>query len=116
MAIIIPSDLTELALSGVHLPEIDTLRYLRDELPDAYTVFHGVHWTREYKGKTLYGEIDFIIINQTGKVLLIEQKNGKLTENEKDGLIKWYGDTPKSVVNQIRRSMENIQEKFTRIN
>ena len=30
-------------------------------------------------------------------------------------MIKWYGDTPKSVANQVRRSMENIQEKFTRI-
>ena len=27
-------------------------------MPDDYRVFHGVHWTRQYKGRTLYGEID----------------------------------------------------------
>jgi hypothetical protein len=55
MARIIPSDLSRLALSGTHEPEIQTLALLRDELPDDYTVFHGVHWTRQYKGRTLSG-------------------------------------------------------------
>ena len=48
MAKIVPSDLTRLALSGAHEPEIQTLAILRDTLPDDYTVFHGVHWTRQY--------------------------------------------------------------------
>jgi hypothetical protein len=63
VARIIPSDLTRLALSGAHEPEIETLALLRDTLPDEYTVFHGVHWTRQYKGRTLFGEIDFMVLN-----------------------------------------------------
>lgn len=47
MARIVPSDLTRLALSGAHEPEIEMLTTLRDALPDDYTVFHGVHWTRQ---------------------------------------------------------------------
>jgi hypothetical protein len=43
MARIIPSDLSRLALSGAHEPEIATLAVLRVTLPDDYTVFHGVH-------------------------------------------------------------------------
>ena len=43
MARIVPSDLTRLALSGAHAPELETLAALRDTLPDDYTVFHGVH-------------------------------------------------------------------------
>ena len=80
MARIIPSDLSRLALSGAHEPEIATLAVLRDTLPDDYTVFHDVHWTRQYKGRTLYGEIDFVVLNNAGRVLCIEQKNGRLEE------------------------------------
>ena len=82
MAHIIPSDLSRLALSGAHQPEIETLRILKKELPNDYTVFHGVHWTREYKGWTHFGEIDFVILNCSGDLLFVEQKNGALRENE----------------------------------
>ena len=74
-------------------------------------MFHGVHWTRQYKGRTLYGEIDFVVINNAGRVLCIEQKNGKLEESE-GGLFKDYGDERKSVGDQILRSIDSIREKF----
>ncbi|NEX19888.1 ATP-binding domain-containing protein [Thiorhodococcus mannitoliphagus] len=111
MARIVPSDLTQLALSGAHEPEVETLALLRDRLPEAYTVFHGVHWTRQYKGHTLYGEIDFVVVNQAGQVLCIEQKNGGLEETSQ-GLFKAYGDERKSVGDQILRSVDSIREKF----
>jgi hypothetical protein len=80
MASIIPSDISRMALAGHHTPELATLRMLRASLPNAYTVFHGVHWTREYRGWTHFGEIDFVVLNQSGDVLFIEQKNGVLDE------------------------------------
>ena len=83
--------MSRLALSGAHEPEIQTLADLREALPDAYTVFHGVHWTRQYKGRTLYGEIDFVVLNARGQVLCIEQKNGRL-EEEQGALFKDYGE------------------------
>ena len=111
MARIVPSDLTRLALSGAHEPEIATLAILRDALPDDYTVFHGVHWTRQYKGRTLYGEIDFVVMNRAGSVLCIEQKNGRLEEAQGQ-LFKDYGESRKNVGDQILRSIDNIREKF----
>ena len=111
MAKIVPSDLTRLALCGAHEPEIETLAILRDTLPDDYTVFHGVHWTRQYKGRTLYGEIDFVVMNQAGRVLCIEQKNGRLDEAQRQ-LFKDYGDSRKNVGDQILRSIDNIRGKF----
>ena len=111
MARIVPSDLTRLALSGAHEPEIETLAILRDTLPDDYTVFHGVHWTRQYKGRTLYGEIDFVVLNNAGRVLCIEQKNGRLEEAQGQ-LFKDYGDERKSVGDQILRSVDSIRDKF----
>jgi hypothetical protein len=39
-----------------------------------------------------------------------------LKEKEDEGLVKWYPGKNKNIVDQIRRSMENIQDKYTRIN
>jgi len=111
MARIVPSDLSRLALSGVHQPEIATLALLESKLPDDYTVFHGVHWTRQYKGNTLYGEIDFVVLNPAGRILCIEQKNGPLRETD-EGLVKDYGAESKNVKSQIQRSVDRIREKF----
>jgi hypothetical protein len=111
MAHLIPSDLTRLALAGAHAPELRTLALLKDALPDDYNVFHGVRWSRQYKGATVYGEIDFIVMNRAGDVLLFEQKNGPLEEDE-DGLHKHYGEVRKSVGDQILRAVANVKEKF----
>ena len=52
-------------------------------------IFHGVHWTNVEKGFSAYGEIDFILVAPSGRILLIEQKSGFLTETD-DGLAKKY--------------------------
>ncbi len=111
MAYIIPSDITRLALSGAHSPELETLSALRDQLPPDYTVFHGVHWTREYQGWTVYGEIDFVVLNRSGDVLFIEQKNGSLEETEV-GLFKRYDEGAKNVAEQLHRSLDRVRQKF----
>ena len=49
-----------------------------------------MQWSRQYKGATVYGEIDFIVANRAGELLLIEQKNGPL-EKDDAGLHKRYG-------------------------
>ena len=74
MAYLVPSDISRLALSGGHTRELDTLQMLKSALPNDYTIFHGVHWSREYETRTQFGEIDFVVLNREGKVLFIEQK------------------------------------------
>ena len=59
-------------------PELDTLAMLQGNLADDYTVFHGVHWSPEHDCYTVFGEIDFVVVNRSGDVLVIEQKNGPL--------------------------------------
>ena len=111
MAKIVPSDLSRQALAGAHRAELKTLQLLKTGLPGAYTVFHGVHWSREYEAWTHFGEIDFVVMNQSGKVLFIEQKNGKLEETQ-TGLVKRYGAKEKNVVQQVHRSIDKVREKF----
>ena len=53
-----------------------TLALLERALPAAYTVYHGVHWTRLDQGFSIYGDIDFVIVNAAGNLLAIEQRSG----------------------------------------
>ena len=111
MAKIYPSYLPNPATPDFKSAELDTLRKLQVELPKDYSIFHSVHWSRAYEKYTVYGEIDFIVMNDTGKVLVIEQKNGKL-EVTPDGLVKNYGLMKKNVEDQIQRNIGNIRDKF----
>ena len=113
MAKIYPSDLPSLDTPEINSAELDTLKKLQAELPADYSVFHSVHWSQAYEKNTAYGEIDFIIMNNTGKVLVIEQKNGMLEETP-DGLVKSYGSTRKVVGDQIQRNISNIRNKFSK--
>jgi len=111
MAHIIPTDYRKLQLSGAHNNELDTLDILKKGLSNDYYVFHNVYWTRDLKYKMSYGEADFVVINKSGDVLVIEQKNSELLE--KDGqLFKAYTDSTKNVANQIHRNVDNIRQKY----
>jgi len=112
MAYTIPSDISRMALAGAHSPELETLALLKRRLPNDYTVFHGVHWTREHKSGTRFGEIDFVVVNRSGEVLFIEQKNGALKESAA-GLVKSYGDNDKNVADQLNRSIDGVMQKFS---
>ena len=115
MAIIVPDGWREFAHSqattGAAAREIETLALLADALSDAYTVYHAVHWTRLEHGYSVYGEIDFVVVNQAGALLLIEQKSGFLEEGE-DGLKKRYAEKTKSVPIQMARSVAALQTKL----
>ena len=73
MARVIPSDWRTLEATGSAAREIETLGLLERGLPDALTVFHGVHWTRIQQGFAVIGEIDFVVLGPAGRGLLIEQ-------------------------------------------
>jgi hypothetical protein len=111
MARLMPSDISHLALAGGRTEELDTLRQLQTELPAAYTVFHSIHWSSEYRTGIRFGELDFVVVNQAGKVLVIEQKNGRLEETE-NGLVKVYPNRAKPVGDQVRRNLDGVREKF----
>ena len=111
VARVFPSDLSKLALAGAWHPELATLEHLKKRLSDDFTVFHGVHWSREYAKWTHFGEVDFVVVNRSGDVLLIEQKNGALIDGD-DGLVKQYEDGDKNVNHQIRRSVDKVHQKF----
>ena len=60
MARILPDGWKALRLSGGARREIETLAQLEVGLPDDYTVYHSVHWTRLRQGFSVFGEMDFV--------------------------------------------------------
>ena len=57
--------------------ELELLQTLERGLSDAYTLFHSVDWSRGTGEHEHHGEIDIVVVNQTGNVLLMEVKAGK---------------------------------------
>ncbi|MDR1888801.1 MAG: ATP-binding domain-containing protein [Zoogloeaceae bacterium] len=113
MPTILPTD-WRLSAASTHAGEFQTLELLAERLPDELTVFHSLHWTNAAKHYTQWGEIDFCILHPSGRILVIEQKNGGLEETP-EGLVKHYGSTAKNVARQIGRSVEQLREKFKRV-
>jgi hypothetical protein len=111
MAHLLPSDISKLELSEARSPEHATLAILEAGLTQEFTVFHSVHWSNVYERRTVFGEIDFVVVNQAGDVLVVEQKNGRLEETQ-DGLVKQYTGESKSVVGQLNRSLNQIRKKY----
>jgi hypothetical protein len=111
MARIVPDGWETLEADGAIPFEIATLRRLAAELPDDFSVFHGVHWTRLDHGCSVYGEIDFIVLGPQGQVVTIEQKSGPRAETP-EGLVKAYPNKRKNVAVQIQRSVDSLQSRF----
>lgn len=108
MAQLFPEDFqaaeTERRFSG----ELATLLRLKQELSDQHCVFHGVHWTKVEDEATVYGEIDFLIVNPYGKILAIEQKETAIEKNSQGDLVAIYKRA------DGQRKEKNIRSQVTR--
>ena len=99
--------------------EIGTLLRLQSDLPDQYSVFHGIHWTRIEEDAAIYGEIDFLIVNQYGKILAIEQKETKIERSKTGDLLAIYESAngrraEKSISSQVTRNIHSLRQEFSR--
>ena len=116
MAQIFPSDIEAAKAGGESPDELETLVALRDGLSDDFLVYHSVHWSAVRPKYTDFGEIDFVIVNNAGHVLVIEQKNGPLVETRQGLEKKYYGGKTKHVYTQIQRNLGNLRTKFQKTN
>ena len=112
MARLIPDDWKSLAATGAAERERETLAALEHALPDSYTVYHGVHWTRADQAFSVFGEAAFVVVSPAGRVLLIEQKAGFLRETPK-GLVKVYLQKERNVPIQLARTQETLHRRLT---
>ena len=96
---------------------------LRDGLSDRYVVYHGVHWARAEREGSVYGEIDFIVANDAGRLLAIEQKDTQIVATSGDLFARYHYATggklgnpgfDKSVTTQVNRNLNALRSQFTR--
>ncbi|MCC4113832.1 ATP-binding domain-containing protein [Aromatoleum toluclasticum] len=111
MARIHPEGWQRIPASGALARELETLATLAEGLPDDHVVYHGIHWTRVNREHALFGEIDFVVVGPSGRMLLIEQKSGYLDETQ-DGLVKAYAKAKKNVGVQMARSADQLRERL----
>jgi len=114
VAQVFPSDIEAARIGGESPDELETLVALRDGLPNDYLVYHSVHWAASQQRRTRFGEIDFVIVNNEGHLLVIEQKNGPMIEGPRGLEKKYYGRQPKLVNTQIQRNLSNLRKKFSK--
>jgi len=119
MARLFPEDFqvseTEHRFSG----ELATLLRLKDELSDQFCIFHGVHWTKVEDEATVYGEIDFLIVNNYGKILAIEQKETAIEKNNRGELVAIYQRADglrkeKNIRSQVTRNIQSLRQEFSK--
>jgi hypothetical protein len=111
MARVIPHGWETLEPTGPQQREIQTLAVLAAGLPDEYTVYHAVHWTNVDHDHAIYGDIDFVVVNLAGDMLIIEQKSGILSETD-DGLAKVHSNKTQLVQAQMARTVETLRAKL----
>lgn len=111
MARVFPSDISELALDGVQARERDVVLALQQQLPDAYTIYHGVHWSRIEHGFTVTGRIQFLVLSPSGIVYCILMKTG-LMKIEQGRFIKQLGEQRQDVFNALAEQGRLLAQKF----
>ena len=88
------------SLNAGEYAELALLHTLERGLSGAYTLFHSVDWSRGTGAQEQHGEIDIVVVNQSGDVLLMEVKAGNV-EFRVEGIFKTYAGQAKNVSAQI---------------
>ena len=114
MATIHPSDWSAAQASGSAARQIETLERFKAGLASTLTVFHGVHWSRIEHGIATIGEIDFVVLAPSGRILLIEQRSGLLDEGE-GGLARLRLGTSRAVRLDVDRTLEHLNARLAPI-
>ena len=94
--------------------ELDTLRRLADTLPEEVTIYHGVHWTHLSGPHAVIDDIDFVIVGADGRLLLIEQVAGFLTETPEGLLRKRPGHTGGVLANSLAHTVATLTGRLRR--
>lgn len=111
MARLCPALPPRVALTAGDHAELDLLETLERGLSDAYTLFHSVEWSRTLGEADQNGEVDIVVVNQAGDVLLMEVKAGDV-EFRPDGIFKVYSNRPKNVTAQVRRQFSALGSRL----
>lgn len=112
MAIIHPGGWRELADHGPAGRRVATLERLALGLPDDYTIYHGLHWSRLEEGQAVFEQVDFVVVAPDGALVLMEQLGGLLEETA-EGLQRRQGGRPRLIASGMARSLSGLAQRLT---
>ena len=101
MAQLYPSALPALKQNGGLFRELDVIEQLRLSLPDNYEIFHSIPLHSIESGTDRFGEIDIVVLDPAGKILLMEVKAGAVTLRD-GNVFKMYSDKEHDIGRQCR--------------
>ena len=111
MARLCPSLAPRAALTAGAHAELELLETLERGLSNAFTLFHSVDWARVSDDRAQHGEVDIVVLNQAGEVLLIEIKAGEVNFRPA-GMFKAYGGSDKDVGTQCRQQYSAVRSRL----
>lgn len=115
MASLFPSIPDVRKLAGGFQREADTLERLAISLPATYSLFHSIDWTVSRQYSDLHGEVDIIVMNRAGDLLLIEVKAGGV-ELRSTGIYKRYGSGERRVDSQVKFQYSALRARLQQAN
>lgn len=111
MARIYPDGWRGLADHGPAGRRVATLERLAAELPAAYTVYHGLHWSRLEDRQAVVEQVDFLVVSADGSLLLMEQLGG-LLEEDAAGLQRRQGGRLRHIPSTMSRSLAGLAQRL----
>ena len=87
--------------------EIEMLQLLADQLPAAYRIYHGLHWSAMHDGSQRYGEFDAVVLAPTGHLAVFEIKAGAVDLSDA-GIFKSYGSGRKNIAHQAHAQLHGL--------
>ncbi|HEX4844284.1 MAG TPA: ATP-binding domain-containing protein [Limnobacter sp.] len=112
MARVYPSEFGSLLLDGAAARERDLLLDLQQQLPDAYTVYHGLHWSRLEHGLTVLGRIQFLVLSPSGVLIALLMKTG-LLKVDQERLVKQLGGKQQDLANATAEQAQLLRQRYT---
>ena len=88
-------------MTGGYFRELDVLERLKATLPDGYEIYHNVDWHALHGGEDRHGEVDLVVMNAAGGLLLVEVRAGQVIFG-REGIFKTYGTRTRQVDQQLR--------------
>ena len=91
------------------------LQQLADGLPDEFDVFHSVDWSTVDGDQQRFGEVDVVVVDALGRLVLLEIKAGQLEEaGGAPGmqLAKRYGGFAKDVIAQSGGQLRGMRQRL----
>lgn len=110
MARVLPDLPRQRPLNAGEYVEQQLLQRFAMELPDAITLFHGVQMGQSGPAPS-YGELDLVMVDPAGDLLVIEVKSGSL-EVDCGKFYKQYGHQRKDVLQQARRQLQGLRQRL----